>query len=71
MWVAAMAFAVVGLVLALNIGNSADRLARISRALPWWFRWPIRSDHPTTNRALGVAYLIFATLFALAAVSSR
>ena len=70
MWLGAIAFAVVGLVLTLNIGHSADRLARASKALPWW-SWPIRSDRPAIIRAIGAAYLIFAALFAFAALWSR
>jgi len=70
MWLGAIAFAVVGLVLTLNIGHSADRLARTSKALPWW-SWPIGSDRPAVIRALGAAYFIFSAVFVFVALSSR
>lgn len=70
MWLAAILFAAVGLVLAFNISGSADRLARSNRILPRWLKGPF-SDDPLPHRIIGAIFMLFAALSAYEAFVVR
>lgn len=70
MWLGAVAFAVPGLALTLNVRHIDDWLARMNRALPWWLKSP-GGDNPATHRAVGVGLLLFAAALAYAAIGFR
>ena len=53
--------AVVGVVLLLNIGRSADRLAALARPWPWWLRgWA--GSSPLSYRVVGVLWVLLGAL---------
>ena len=53
--------AVVGVVLILNIGRSADRLAALARPWPWWLRgWA--GSNPVSYRIVGVLWVLLGAL---------
>jgi len=53
--------AVVGVVLLLNIGRSADRLAALARPWPWWLRgWA--GSNPLSYRIVGVLWVLLGAL---------
>ena len=53
--------ALVGVVLLLNIGRSADRLAALARPWPWWLRgWA--GSNPLSYRIVGVLWVLLGAL---------
>lgn len=69
-WLAVVIFATAGLVLLLNLGHTADRFARMNRALPWWLK-TIGGNYPATYRALGGLFLLAAAVLIYAAAAAR
>ena len=54
--------ALIGVVLILNVGRSADRLAALARPWPWWLRgWAGTS--PLGYRIVGVLWVALGALF--------
>jgi len=52
----------LGLGLALNVLRSNDRLASLSRPLPWWLKSPT-SNNPASYRLLGVGLIVLGIAF--------
>jgi len=63
---------VPGLLVALNFGHVADRLAQaFDRSFPRWYTRLVAGGNPRIYRANGVAFVMVAAVFALGAITSR
>lgn len=65
-----LVFAIVGVVLTVNVGGGADRLAAFSRPFPAWLKG-VGADYPLTYRFIGVVFLVAGLGVAIAGLIQR